>query len=455
MEECSHDVLVRGLCVSCGADLSAEGHDEHHSPTAGSGLARLGDSGLAHLVPGALMRNKAKFADDDARRVELARKLYLILDLDETLIHAARGQPPAHAVPRRATPGIDDQAPDGRTVEMIATTTGQTVLLRPHLLAFLRRMSALFQISLYTMGGQDYARAVLAAIDPTNLYFRGGLCAWDDGLTRSKKELSRVPCRRDMVLVVDDTADVWAQDWRSLCLIPRWMGEPTDDALLHIGDHLAAVHAATYAPEARAPSGALPDVRELLARTRPTFFSGCVFAFSGLFPRGVPLLEQVLCQLICACGGECDDELSERTTHLIFRRPRTDKIQRAALMRRAHGARPSILWEGWLLACLALWRLLPEKHMALDVDEATGRAPRAPGVRERAAEPRAAEEGGARIGKRLRDVHVDGEASGAPEAARAVGTHGGQPGPGDIGDAGARDGAPPRGSGVGTIEMSA
>lgn len=394
---CEHDVLVRGLCVACGAEV----HDECPSPSAGSGVARLGDSGLAHLVKGAQMRNKDKFAADDARRIEQARKLYLILDLDETLIHSARGPAPAHARARDAA-APQPASPDGATVEMVTTSTGQAVLLRPHLLPFLRRMAALFQISLYTMGGQEYARAVLAALDPTNQYFRGGLCAWDDGLTRSRKDLARLACRKDMVLVLDDTADVWAQDWRSLCLAPRWVGEPTDDALLRIGDHLAGVHAAVYAEGSRTALGALPDVRDVLAGARPNFLRGCVFAFSGLFLRGAPLAEQVLCRLVLACGGRVEEELSGATTHLVFRRPRTEKIQRAAAMRREGGGRPSIVWESWLLACLAMWRLLPEGHMALTLAEAAaGAGPGAP--------PTA----GKSLGKRPRDQPVGASAGAA------------------------------------------
>lgn len=407
MEDCSHDVLVRGLCVTCGAEVHDAGPP---SPTAGSGGAKLGDSGLAHLVPGVQMRNKAKFADDDARRVEQARKLYLILDLDETLIHTARGPAPSHARLCDASALSAGAAPDGKTVEMVTLATGHAVLLRPYLLPFLQRMSSLFQISLYTMGGHDYARAILAALDPNNLFFRGGLCAWDDGLTRTRKDLSRLACRRDMVLVVDDTADVWAQDWRSLCLVPRWIGEPTDDALLRVGDHLATVHAAAYAQAARGSHGVLPDVRDTLASTRPSFLTGCVFVFSGLFPRGVPITEHVVCRLVIACGGEVEEELSERSTHLIFRRPRTEKIQRAAAMRRAHGSKPAIVWESWLLACLAMWRLIPEGHMALSASEAAVGA----AAPSRSAGPGAAEHTPS-LGKRPREASANGAAAAASD----------------------------------------
>jgi hypothetical protein len=393
MDECPHNLLVRGLCVACGADLSAEHHDEGGSPTGDRGRARLGTSGIEHLVPGARMRNKAKFADDDASRMEVARKLYLILDLDETLIHSVRGQPPAHArlcapatgaaAASAAAPAAADgeggdaggatsavaAAADG-TVEMFVTAEGQPVLLRPHLRAFLVRMSALFHISLYTMGAQDYARSILSALDPSRHFFRGGLCAWDDGQTRTRKDLGRLAVRREMTLVVDDTSEVWAQDWRSLLLVPRWVGEPTDDSLVRIGDHLAAVHAAAFAPGARTALDAMPDVRDVLAASRPRIFAGCVFAFSGVFPRGVALGEQVVCRLVAELGGAVEDELSERTTHLIFRRPRTEKIQRAVAMARAARGAPAILWESWLLACIALWRKLPEGHMALSATDA-------------------------------------------------------------------------------------
>lgn len=399
---CTHDMLIRGLCVACGEDLSSERIDDDGAADP-DGRAKLGGSGLDHVVPGLQMRNKGKYVEDDVHRMRQTRQLYLILDLDETLIHTVRGGPPPpharmmQAAPPRARaaapaaapaaeapaaaeageiapaeaspPAAPDDEPDGRTVKMFVAATGQVVMMRPHARQFLKAMSALAQISLYTMGSEEYARAILAVLDPSRTIFRGGLCAWGDGVTRTRKNLDRLVAHREMSLVVDDTAEVWSHDWRSLLPVPRWTGEPTDDALLHVAEHVRRVHARVYGATAAAAPVAPPDARDVLAAVRPQFLAGCVFSFSGLFPRGTALDEHVVCRLVRACGGEVEDELSARTTHLIFRRERTEKIQRAMRMRELAG-RPAVLWEAWLLACLSLWQLLPEGHMAHRADGA-------------------------------------------------------------------------------------
>lgn len=352
---CPHAVLLHGLCVACGEDV-----DDVQ-------MAEFDASAFTFSVPGMRVHNAASFAEDDGRRVAEERKLYLILGLDGVLVHTVRDGPPLHATYVDAAGSLEA---DGRSVEMVVTSTGEALLLRPHLLRFLRQMSELFKVSLYTDGDVDYGCAVCRAIDPTNAYVRGGVFKSESSrINRSsrsrKKDLAHVACQRDMALVVDSTADGWTQDWRSLCLIPPWTGEPTDNALLCIADHLSALHEGAFlnvSPHLRS----LPNVRDELACMRPRFFEGCVLVLCGVIPLGCDLADQVICRLVVACGGTVEAELSERTTHLVFRTPDSEMIVRAQEMQDAGLSTLEVVREIWLLASLAFWCKLPVGRTALE-----------------------------------------------------------------------------------------
>jgi hypothetical protein len=85
------------------------------------------------------------------------KKLYLVLDLDETLIYAKRMEPGA--------------SPKGTQISVRGDPFD--VVKRPGLKQFLQTASSNFVIFLYTMGDQGYTEAVLRVIDPENKFFRG------------------------------------------------------------------------------------------------------------------------------------------------------------------------------------------------------------------------------------------------------------------------------------------
>ena len=103
------------------------------------------DAALTDLIP----------ADADAKLHR--RKLYLVLDLDETLVYSQRME--AGATPKGTQIFVRGQAFD--------------MITRPGLQYFLRSAHQNYVCYLYTMGDQDYTQAVLKVIDPTGKYFKG------------------------------------------------------------------------------------------------------------------------------------------------------------------------------------------------------------------------------------------------------------------------------------------
>lgn len=99
----------------------------------------------------------AQLGPADADNQLWRRRLYLVLDLDETLVYSSR-----------LAPGAE---PQGTVIHV----RGQPfdMVQRPGLQHFLRMASGSYVVFLYTMGDLEYTHAVLRVIDPENRFFLG------------------------------------------------------------------------------------------------------------------------------------------------------------------------------------------------------------------------------------------------------------------------------------------
>ena len=241
------------------------------------------------------------------------QKLYLVLDLDETLVYSSRLAP--------------DAEPQGTVIHV----RGQPfdMVPRPGLRHFQQMASSNYVTFLYTMGDTEYTHAVLRVIDPENTFFRGacvalpragrgtspgrhavtqsltahaecparllagGICCWRQSESRHHKSLVRVRCERRMTLIVDDSIDVWGDDLPNLCLTRRFVGSKLDDGLQLLSWQLTQAHGAFFegAPangfsyEEPAMGGiprAPPSVHAVLAEQRGHLLAGCVIALTGV-----------------------------------------------------------------------------------------------------------------------------------------------------------------------------
>ena len=95
----------------------------------------------------------------DAENKLRNRKLYLILDLDETLVYSQRLKPGAVPVGHQIM--VHNQPFD--------------MVLRPGLETFLKLVQKTYVVFMYTMGDEAYTHAVLDVLDPQRHYFRGAI----------------------------------------------------------------------------------------------------------------------------------------------------------------------------------------------------------------------------------------------------------------------------------------
>ncbi|KAI8800956.1 hypothetical protein BJ742DRAFT_779771 [Cladochytrium replicatum] len=193
---CAHGIQLGGMCAICGDEVPV-------NETAQATVPITHDaSGLT--VSEEIARSVEK---ENADRLLKVRKLSLILDLDQTIIHATVNPGVGQIMDDPNQPQFQDVR---RFVLPDSNGTYYYIKLRPHTIHFLQQVTQKYELHIYTMGTRNYARQVAQEIDPDSRLFNERILSRDDSGSFAKKSLKRLfPCDHSMVVVVDDRADVW------------------------------------------------------------------------------------------------------------------------------------------------------------------------------------------------------------------------------------------------------
>ena len=147
----------------------------------------------------------------------------LILDLDETLVHAS--------VERRVT-GFDFQF----LVNMPPESVMVYVKVRPFAEEFLRRMSQLFEVCVFTASVSAYADNVLDRLDPQGRYIHHRLyrehCTFTQGCY--VKDLSRMGRSMERLCLVDNSPITYAMQPENGVPIESWFDDMRDTELMRL-----------------------------------------------------------------------------------------------------------------------------------------------------------------------------------------------------------------------------
>jgi RNA polymerase II subunit A small phosphatase-like protein len=165
--------------------------------------------------------------------VGMDEKTLLVLDLDETLVHATE------------VPG---------EFEAHHEVPPYFLYLRPGLREFLLHVSGLFRLAVWTSSSPAYARAVcpLVFTGPENLEFvwASDRCTptrnfENDSWSNAKplKKLKRRGYDLARVLVVDDSPEKHTRNYGNLVQVTPFMGNPNDDELTHLAGYLTQLAA--------------------------------------------------------------------------------------------------------------------------------------------------------------------------------------------------------------------
>ncbi|KAG2236026.1 hypothetical protein BDF21DRAFT_393024 [Thamnidium elegans] len=193
---CLHEVKFGGLCAVCGNVIEDETSDQIKMTHKDTGIT--------------VSLNEAKrLEQQDEKRLLDQRKLSLIVDLDQTILHATWEPSIADWVKERKERN-SDSVKDIRQFTLDGSPLIYSIKLRPGLSDFLKDMSKKYEMHIYTMGTRSYAEAVVKEIDPTGELFHDRILSRDENGSMTKKRLERLfPSDTSKVVVLDDRGDVW------------------------------------------------------------------------------------------------------------------------------------------------------------------------------------------------------------------------------------------------------
>ncbi|KAL1593952.1 CTD phosphatase Fcp1 [Paraconiothyrium brasiliense] len=210
-EPCTHEEQFGGLCTMCGKDMT-----EVDYLTEKLDITRA-TVNMTHDNTALLVSHKEARKAEEAAKTRLleAKKLTLIVDLDQTVIHTTCERTIAEWKSDPTNPNykfVEDvegfQLADDNVAHIAANW--YYVKKRPGLKDFFDNMSQLYEMHIYTMATRAYAQAVAKIIDPDRKYFGDRILSRDENGTDKAKSLHRLfPNNPGMVVIIDDRADVW------------------------------------------------------------------------------------------------------------------------------------------------------------------------------------------------------------------------------------------------------
>lgn len=204
-EECKHSVVFNGMCTECGKDVT-EFHEERDTA-----LVQAAHDTNKLLIS----KEEAAEVDESAKkRLLAARKLSLVVDLDQTIVHAAV-DPTVGEWQKDPTNPNYEALQDVVAFQLLDDIQAQRgcwyyIKLRPGLQEFLESVAEKYELHVYTMGTRQYAEQIVKIVDPDHRFFDDRILSRDESGSMEAKSLARIfPVDTKMVVIIDDRADVW------------------------------------------------------------------------------------------------------------------------------------------------------------------------------------------------------------------------------------------------------
>ncbi|RMJ26105.1 hypothetical protein PHISP_03038 [Aspergillus sp. HF37] len=209
-EPCAHEIQFGGLCAECGKDMTESTYNTEVMDSMRAPIQMAHDNTALTVS-----KNEATRMEEDAkRRLLTSRKLSLVVDLDQTIIHATVDPTVGEWMKDKDNPNYQALS-DVRSFQLAEDGPGMRgcwyyVKLRPGLEDFLRNISEMFELHIYTMGTRAYAQHIAGIIDPDRTLFEDRILSRDESGSLTAKNLQRLfPVDTKMVVIIDDRGDVW------------------------------------------------------------------------------------------------------------------------------------------------------------------------------------------------------------------------------------------------------
>ncbi|KFY20373.1 hypothetical protein V491_03771 [Pseudogymnoascus sp. VKM F-3775] len=232
-ETCSHAVQYAGLCALCGKDMNETSWATDTVDAQRAQINMIHDQTLLSVS-----QDEASRAEEQLqRRLLKNRKLSLVVDLDQTIIHACI-EPTIGEWQRDPTSPNYEAVKDVKSFQLhddgpqrLASSCWYYIKMRPGLEHFLTTIAEKYELHVYTMGTRAYAQEIAKIVDPEHKLFGDRIISRDENGSLTAKTLSRLfPVDTKMVVIIDDRADVWPRNRSNLIKVVPY------DFFIGIGD---------------------------------------------------------------------------------------------------------------------------------------------------------------------------------------------------------------------------
>ncbi|XP_078043867.1 RNA polymerase II subunit A C-terminal domain phosphatase Fcp1 [Augochlora pura] len=198
LEGCRHPTVMKDLCAECGVDLRVEGV-RRESENIQISQASVP---MVHSVPELKVCPELaeKIGKEDEQRLLNDRKLALLVDLDQTIVHTTNDNVPPNMKDVYHYQLYGPNSPWYHT------------RLRPNTRHFLSEMSRLYELHICTFGARNYAHTVAGLLDKDGILFSHRILSRDecfDPASKTANLKALFPCGDDLVCIIDDREDVW------------------------------------------------------------------------------------------------------------------------------------------------------------------------------------------------------------------------------------------------------
>ncbi|KAF6167049.1 hypothetical protein GIB67_041304 [Kingdonia uniflora] len=335
---CPHPASLGGLCVLCGkqeVDGSAVpfGYVLKALKIGSQELARLRRANLKSLLQ--------------------KKKLYLVLDLDHTLLNSTRFRDisPDEGFLMNQTDSLED-IPKGSLFKLDSMC--MLTKLRPFVRTFLKEASDMFEMYIYTMGEQSYALEMARLLDPEEVYFNSKVISQSDCTQRHQK--------------------VWSKHKENLILMERYHFFASSGR--HFGLNYKSL--SELSRDEVESEGAVSAILKVLKRVHQSFFNSDnkdnllgrdvrlsldMFRSPSELAQGIRTFgSEVLGERLMAeqLGAKCTTECNQSVTHVVSLEAGTDK---------AHWAWKRgkfLVHPRWIEAENYFWKRQPEEAFELE-----------------------------------------------------------------------------------------
>ncbi|KAJ3648876.1 hypothetical protein Zmor_020645 [Zophobas morio] len=210
LKECTHPTVMNDMCGECGTDL------RKNDVTVAASVP------MVHAIPDLKVSEELaqKLGKADVDRLLKDRKLVLLVDLDQTLIHTTN----------------DNVQPNIKDVYHFQlygpNSPWYYTRLRPGTHDFLNNIYPLFELHICTFGARNYAHMIAAFLDRDQRFFSNRILSRDECFdpTSKKANLKALfPCGDNMVCIIDDREDVWSNAANLIHVKPYHFFQHTGD----------------------------------------------------------------------------------------------------------------------------------------------------------------------------------------------------------------------------------